>query len=963
MNPGMLPSRRREHLFALLAFTLFATALLWEPLLAPPERIIGGADISIKYPFKAYWVASLKEGRPAFWNPYTAMGIPLAAHPNLAAFSPFNILHFLMPHSKAFTLQDLLHFILAAMGAYAFARRLGAGLEGALLAGMAYGFSGFNIVHLFSGQPNLWWNAAWSPWVLAALHRALDRKDPAALAGASAFLAFGFFEGYPQVTYYTLMACALLLLTAWIGRTCSFRTMVLSGATLVILFGALSACQLIPSSVFVRHTSRMAWGYGQIMCDYLSPQGLRHLVQPDFLGNPLTNDWKGRWGYHELVQYIGWIPLGLFLVGLPFARRLRNYPLLALIALLFAVLSLGDSTVLSRTVFGFLYDYLPGFSSHRSIARMMVMTGLGASVGAALVLSSILPGEGCRSGRRTAWLIVARILLAVTALDLWLFGARFISTVPTALYDDVHQLFPSPMVEEVLADPGHPRINPSNKINANLFFRVAQIDTNDRTVLRGAEAFVVAMSDRPDSPMADIASVKYLYATPGRLKNPHFREGPPGHYVNQRAYPRAFLVGGWERVTDFVFTSMRAMQSGAVVPRSVVYLDDELSGLPSQPGIAGEARIVRYEDNRLEVECRAERPGLLVLTDNHYPQWTARVDGKSEAILPAFGVFRAVPIRSAGEHRVVFEYRPWDLFLGLAVSIPAWFFLAIFLLGIRKAREEGHEGAWRRLARLIVGNRPADSVIMTVNFPRSDDMAKKNRRKKKTVDAPMPLPAAVPATAPATEEPPKAAVLAVRLVLLLLIGYVVYQVFLKPAQSKPAGQAPSPASSMAAPGTRESAPALQVAPFSRPITIDGIVMRRGYQGWGDGPMLDKSVRGMTLTVADKTYEKGIGTHAPAELQFDLNGKARRFSALLGADADGGTGNQVVFIVQLDGKKAFESPVLVPGSAPVKLDLDVSDARRMSIIVKGDGSWDHADILNPRFTLASAEDASRDPKKK
>jgi hypothetical protein len=460
-----------------------------------------------------------------------------------------------------------------------------------------------------------------------------------------------------------------------------------------------------------------------------------------------------------------------------------------------------------------------------------------------------------------------------------------------------------------------------------------------------------------ESQLPDLLSLKYLYERPGSLKAPHYVESRPGHYVNRRAFPRAFLAGGWEVTTDILYNSTHYLGAGLADARSTVFLPGPPEDLPSQPGVAGEARIVSYGDNRVEVECRADRPGLLVLTDNYFPQWSARVDGRRGRILPAFGAFRAVPIREPGWHRVVFRYVPWDLFAGLAISVPAWLLLAAFLLRRRRTAEAA-PGPWGRLALAIVGNGGGDSVIMPVSTPRSDDMAKKNRRPKNpTPQVPTPPPVAA---VPPAEEPPKAAVLAVRLVLLALAAYVAYQVFLQPKKGAPAAGAPPPPVSKSAAG--KAAPPLQVGTFARPLTVDGIPLRRGYQGWGDGPMLNRSVRGLTLTVNGKTYAEGIGSHAPAELQFELDGRVTRFTCLLGADADGGPSNEITYYIKADDKQVFESPLITPLREPLKVDLGMTGVRRMTIIVKGDGSWDHADILNPRFVKAAGSDGGEAPKK-
>jgi uncharacterized membrane protein YfhO len=88
-----------------------------------------------------------------------------------------------------------------------------------------------------------------------------------------------------------------------------------------------------------------------------------------------------------------------------------------------------------------------------------------------------------------------------------------------------------------------------------------------------------------------------------------------------------------------------------------------------RPG-RSEAKIVRHEPERVEIDVTADRDGFLVLTDLHYPGWEATVDGEAATIHRANHLFRAVWV-DAGRHRVRFEYRPASLRMGAATSAGA----------------------------------------------------------------------------------------------------------------------------------------------------------------------------------------------------------------------------------------------------------------------------------------------------
>jgi hypothetical protein len=97
-------------------------------------------------------------------------------------------------------------------------------------------------------------------------------------------------------------------------------------------------------------------------------------------------------------------------------------------------------------------------------------------------------------------------------------------------------------------------------------------------------------------------------------------------------------------------------------PRRTVLLDsvpdDALApAMPQSPGNRPNARIVSYENTRVEVEVTSDTPGYLVLHDVWHPWWVATVNGEATPILKANVLFRAVHI-GAGRSTVVFTFEP-----------------------------------------------------------------------------------------------------------------------------------------------------------------------------------------------------------------------------------------------------------------------------------------------------------------
>ena len=121
--------------------------------------------------------------------------------------------------------------------------------------------------------------------------------------------------------------------------------------------------------------------------------------------------------------------------------------------------------------------------------------------------------------------------------------------------------------------------------------------------------------------------------------------------------------------------SSRAWQrvaSGQVDIAREVVLDrrpePDPSGADAPPMLVAQLSEDRPEE--VVAEVTSSHPGLLVLTDLHYPGWIAEEGGKRLPILKADGWFRAVSL-PAGTHRVVFRYRPISFYAGAALSVVA----------------------------------------------------------------------------------------------------------------------------------------------------------------------------------------------------------------------------------------------------------------------------------------------------
>jgi hypothetical protein len=95
---------------------------------------------------------------------------------------------------------------------------------------------------------------------------------------------------------------------------------------------------------------------------------------------------------------------------------------------------------------------------------------------------------------------------------------------------------------------------------------------------------------------------------------------------------------------------------------------------------------------------------------------------------------------------------------------------------------------------------------------------------------------------------------------------------------------------------------------------------------------DRNLDGEPMRLAGEPYEKGLALHAYTELVYDLGGQYKEFAAVLGVDAQAGTGGDVRVTVYGDGKELHAYDVKRKGK-PQQVRLQVKDVRQLRIVVR------------------------------
>jgi len=125
------------------------------------------------------------------------------------------------------------------------------------------------------------------------------------------------------------------------------------------------------------------------------------------------------------------------------------------------------------------------------------------------------------------------------------------------------------------------------------------------------------------------------------------------------------------------------------------------------------------------------------------------------------------------------------------------------------------------------------------------------------------------------------------------------------------------------------------------IYLGDLEPRVKRQGHGE-LRVDRAVQGGPLRLGDRYYLRGLGTHAPSMLEYELPEGFTRLRAVAGIDRHGK--GRATLQVHLDGRRVLELGPLTAEDEPIEIDLPLGGAKRLRLSAKTAGSkkGDHVD---------------------
>jgi beta-galactosidase GanA len=112
--------------------------------------------------------------------------------------------------------------------------------------------------------------------------------------------------------------------------------------------------------------------------------------------------------------------------------------------------------------------------------------------------------------------------------------------------------------------------------------------------------------------------------------------------------------------------------------------------------------------------------------------------------------------------------------------------------------------------------------------------------------------------------------------------------------------------------------------------------------------------GRPISVAGTAYPVGLGVHANSDVALYLGGHCSRLTAVAGVDDEVGDAGSVTFSVVADDRTLLTTPAVTGASAAVPIDVDVTGATIVDLIVGDGGNGngnDHADWAAARLSCS------------
>ena len=369
----------------LLPLIYFFPATRGNLIISPDDGVIFNIPIRVA-------VANLiQAGYVPLWNPYMFSGMPLFGAAQAGVLFPLNWFYLLFSIPVATNLMMLSTYMVAALGAYLYARRSGSSIAGALATSLIWQWSAFMVAKV--GQTNVVQTAALLPWVFWAV-------DGYGMSGKrmrgvilALLIALQIFAGHQQTFAYSFLlaaAYAVVMARASSGRE---RTSYLWSVGLLTAGVVAAAVQILPTIELLRNSLRATASYDFFSSFSMPPRFVLTFFAPFIMGGGdgrlFRAPYIGPAFVGEYIAYVGAATIMLGIVALLLKPDTRT-KFWALVVIVCLVLAFGR--FLPLNLYKLVY-YVPVINLFRVPARHLMEVEFALAVLAGRGLTAIASSQ------------------------------------------------------------------------------------------------------------------------------------------------------------------------------------------------------------------------------------------------------------------------------------------------------------------------------------------------------------------------------------------------------------------------------------------------------------------------------------------------------------------------------------------------------------------------------------------
>jgi len=380
---------RKEILIVFLL--LFLTTIYFNNLVFSKELFLSGDMYNFFYSQRIYAQKILESGSFPFWNTEIFCGVPYIADIQNAVFYPFTMLFYFTSAYFAITTTLVIHIFMAGWFLYLLMRQcFSIDRTSSIISAVIYMFSGYFTVHM--GHLNQILSCAWTPLILLAYIKSIEKKKTALILMMAAFFGLQLFTGGSQNSFYLIIV--LSLLSVYTGSLLYVSTKDIKQSTQPLLtffagiFGgfAVAAVQMLPAYQLAGLSER-ANGIPYLLAssDSLPPlQFFINIILPNYFGLFGKQQYWGIIIPTEMASYIGILPFVLSIYALFRCNKNKYVYFFWIIATIALIFAMGKYT----PVYKIFYEL--GFNRFRSPARFIYIFHLSIAILAGFGLNHLL---------------------------------------------------------------------------------------------------------------------------------------------------------------------------------------------------------------------------------------------------------------------------------------------------------------------------------------------------------------------------------------------------------------------------------------------------------------------------------------------------------------------------------------------------------------------------------------------